>query len=502
MDHSFVSSNMNKRTQWSSCQSIRVIDYDESFLDSSSSLDVKSDDTRTPQWEYTSSSFRTFSLGRISLLILILATLADQAIVQIYHHSSSPTTTSSSVQFSLGSAAISTVTEKLSPILPFAGGMDFRRDDYWSTGSWLDSVQSIFTSVQDAYQRKQQPSNKPKKQIKKKTHRTMVLSAPKPFVSVDAISELTLGDVGDLFRWAAHHRSSARISKMIASTERAIHTSVGFQAEEGEPLNALKFIAAMRIFAEWRIVRQVPEGYKGFAVGMSLGHKDVVQNLVKMEEAIHQWLDDHPEASTPPTLRELLEWEIETGVNPKSNLPRLKEKSAGIGLLWVRRQLAYQTRIFDNVVHSDRFPSMKDAVSDAYKAVYNQYHGWAVQKIFNYSFQAAPDATEILRHMNPHKLREVLANAPSLNESSEVLHQNPVQAFFQHIGEEWDKLRGAKPTVASSKENKATHDEYVTRAMVKDAHYQIALYLEAAAPVLEHLSDLFADLNMNDPSRV
>jgi hypothetical protein len=45
-------------------------------------------------------------------------------------------------------------------------------------------------------------------------------------------------------------------------------------------IDALKF-SSHAFFAEWRIVRQIPVGYKGYAVGMSLGHKDVVQNLAK-----------------------------------------------------------------------------------------------------------------------------------------------------------------------------------------------------------------------------
>jgi hypothetical protein len=208
-----------------------------------------------------------------------------------------------------------------------------------------------------------------------------------------------------------------------------------------------------------------------------------------------------------------LTWEIETGVNPKQDLPRLKEKSAGIGLLWVRRQLAYQTKIFDNVVHSERFPSMKDAVSDAYKATYDKYHGWAVQKIFNYSFQAAPDATKILLHMNPRKLKEVLAMASSHQGSrpspssaadsnaTKDMNHNPVQQFFHNLGKTWDKLRGVKPA-ADLSESTATDADYVTQAMVQDAHVQIAAYLEAAQPVLLDLAHLFDELNMDDPSRV
>jgi Glycolipid transfer protein (GLTP) len=519
-----ITTATNGKSECSSCQSTV---QDSGFSEYATFLDTDSfdkDDSST----MNHFSLRSLSLGRLSLLILILATLADQAVVHVYHSSSS-STTSSSPRFSLGSAAISTITEKLSPILPFAGGMDLRRDDYWNTGSWLDSVRSITTDVKDAYQRKQQQqppqptstvSTTQTATIKPKAApRVTALSTSKPFISVDSIAELTLGEIGELFRWTTGkpiNRSIVRTSSAIAAMQRAIDSSSGsiyYDTVADGDLDALKFVAAMRIFAEWRIVRQVPEGYKGFAVGMSIGHKDVVQNLVKLEESVHRWLDDHPYSNTRPTLRQLLTWEIETGIHPKINLPRLKENTAGIGLLWVRRQLAYQTKIFDNVVHSERFPSMKDAVSDAYKAVYDKYHGWAVQKLFNYSFQAAPDATKILLHMNPHKLKEVVAiaagqgtrqvsSSSSANgDNNNNENRNPIQEFFHNLGREWDKLRGAKPVEASS-ENAATDSDYVTRAMIKDAHIQIAAYLEAAQPVLQNLANLFDELNMDDPSRV
>jgi Glycolipid transfer protein (GLTP) len=509
-------------TQWSSSCQATVQDSGCSEYATFRDTDSFDKDDSSTRNQF---SFRSLSLGRLSLLILILATLADQAVVHIYHSSSS--TSSSSPRFSLGSAAISTITEKLSPILPFAGGMDIRRDDYWNTGSWLDSVRSITTDVKDAYQRKQQQqphqtsSTTPTTQtatIKPKAPpRVTALSTSKPFLSVDSVAELTLGEIGELFRWATGkpiYRRTDRTVNSIAAMQRAIDSSSGsiyYDTVADGDLDALKFVAAMRIFAEWRIVRQVPEGYKGFAVGMSIGHKDVVQNLVKLEESVHRWLDDHPSSHARPTLRQLLMWEIETGVHPQKDLPRLKENTAGIGLLWVRRQLAYQTRIFDNVVHSERFPSMKDAVSDAYKAVYDKYHGWAVQKIFNYSFQAAPDATKILLHMNPHKLKEVIAIAAAAQGSRQVSssstggdndeNRNPFQEFFHNLGKEWDKLRGAKPAEASSN-TAATDSEYVTRAMIKDAHIQIAAYLEAAQPVLKNIANLFDELNMDDPSRV
>jgi hypothetical protein len=121
-----------------------------------------------------------------------------------------------------------------------------------------------------------------------------------------------------------------------------------------DTVDALIFCAAMRIFAEWSMVRQVPDGYKGYAVGMNLGHKDIVQNLGKMETAVHKWLDYGREKRAlkraweqnsgdgdfyddklrSPTLRDLLEDEVDCNVH--ASLPRLVEKTAAMGLLlWV-----------------------------------------------------------------------------------------------------------------------------------------------------------------------
>jgi hypothetical protein len=174
-------------------------------------------------------------------------------------------------------------------------------------------------------------------------------------------------------------------------------------------IDALSFCAAMRLLAEWRVLRQVPPGYKGYAVGMSLGQKDVIQNVGKLERAAHEWIDFHSFRGErrSPTLRQLLHHEIERDIH-SNKLPRLKDNTAAMGLLWVRRQLHYQTTIFDNIISvPHKFPTCVSAISKAYTDVYGQFHGWGVQKIFNYSFQSAPHPKEIFRHMNPRRLEEV-----------------------------------------------------------------------------------------------
>lgn len=292
----------------------------------------------------------------------------------------------------------------------------------------------------------------------------LVISASDPFLHVDEIGKLTLSDLGVLFSYAINANregfdETAFKSKLSPHVINAIREmAVACTKSRGEGvlpasttlntgedhvfgnIDALQFSAISRIFAEWRLLRQVPEGYKGYAVGMGLGHKDVVQNLVKVETAIFAWIEETKERirlerSQPkeipssednenitispvdekinlvprsPTLLELLQDEIDFDVH-NGKLPRLKDKSAGMGLLWVRRQLHYQTAIFANV-RSKKYTDVPSAVGAAYKEIYDKYHGWAVQKIFNYSFKAAPLAEEIYKVMDPEYLAEVKEN--------------------------------------------------------------------------------------------
>ena len=519
------------------------------------------------------------SLAKLSIIFLALASVTDVALTQMQ---------SSDVErprVSLGSAAISSVTDTLSPILPFAGGLDLRRDDYWATtpdGNWWDTLSSVLGQVRDAFAKddnsndddddlriesktaknnkynNNRPASRQRNNKAPKHLHVSPISRQQPFVSVEDITELSLGEVAQAFRYAVESsdadfnenkfisKLNPRVQKVIRGMQEAVKLSRGKDVrnwvrratpesnDAKDDVDALQFAAAMRIFAEWRVVRQVPDGYKGFAVGMSLGHKDVVQNVAKIEEAVHSWLDyerDLPvlcvDGLRTPTLRELLRFEIETGVQDVNQLPRLKEKSAGMGLLWVRRQFAYQTHLFDNVMVPGRFASLKDAVMAAYAQVYNQYHGWAVQKIFNYSFQSAPEAEVIFRHMNPHRLRQVLSDQAAVkassssesgSSSSPSTKKNPVEQFFDDIGSEWDKLvnkilkkdkRSQAPTAVhkvrgggDSGDVVIVDEEFVTREMVKDAQQQIAAYLDVAKPLLDTLANLFDDLNMNDPRKV
>ena len=455
------------------------------------------------------SGFRVRTLLNILLVtLLFFATFADVAFwstnqlsslsVPLYYDALSPDVISPPFRYrttnelkrsrtSLGSAMIGSVTDVLSPILPFAGGVDLRRDENW--GEWLPTWMQTFL-VKNGYSSSissgegvnsiprggstLDPSSNSKQIKHKGTNGQLVFSTNAPFVPISDISEMSLGDVALVFQYAiqssyadfnrdafiSHGDEGNPINALVRSVIDAIditsslgrgenvfpsltHTSEQDVdvADEASSIpsgdtDALKFCAAMRILAEWRVLRQVPDGYKGYAVGMSLGHKDVVQNLGKIEVVIQDWItaqnslnDDEDNVVRTPTLRQLLQHEIDLDIHPTSKLPRLKEKSASMGLLWVRRQLHYQTEIFANVLNvPSKFTETRSAVSAAYTEVYGQFHGWAVQKIFNYSFQAAPQAKVIYRHMNPRHLHYVLESAKSVKlEDTEIESQSELE---------------------------------------------------------------------------
>jgi hypothetical protein len=347
-------------------------------------------------------------------------------------------------------------------------------------------------------------------------------------------------------------------------------------------VDTLYFCAAMRIFAEWRMLRQVPEGYKGYEVGMSLGRKDCVQNLVKVEHAAHHYIEERREflrrrLNSPtgsldseqyivrsPSLRELLVEEIELGDHEK--LPRLKEKSAAMGLLWVRRQLNYQIAIFDHI-NSGKHATSEEAVLAAYRDVYSDFHGWAVQKIFGYSFQAAPPIESILKLMHKEYYEIILEQATNLDTVSSQLtltdadnHKsnfdhlsnftdpggdskqgdplgnfmrsttaefaklgdyvsNELQRIGSHIAGEWDKMasnvlrlvkiggnQASKATrMSGSSESRLEGDaleQYVKKNLMVYNQQSLIFHFNVVKPLLRDLAGLFDEFNMDDPAKV
>ena len=590
-----------------------------------------------------------WSLGKISVLILVSLSLADIFIhlvdaqmesTESHDHYDAlsadvirpafryqgeyPRTSKSRPSMGLGSAAISSVTTTLSPILPFAGGIDLRREDYWSNGVF-GSIYSVVEKVRDAFVESPTTNeairdvlaaprggsavahkgraghkSKPRKHSRSK-HEEYLLSSPDCFIPLRDIADSTLKDVTLSFRYTLESTRREfnkskflsgilpRVRRMVEtmSTATSLARGSGVVApitDEGRgtgDIDALNFCATMRIFAEWRVLRQVPAGYKGYAVGIGLGQKDIVQNIAKIEHSIRDYLnlqDEHSDSDsitsngtnaqqvlTSPTLRDLLQYEVDMGIQDSAKLPRLKEKSAAMGLLWVTRQLVYQTAIFENILKvPNNYDSSIEAVQAAYDDVYGDLHGWAIQKIFSYSFQAAPEETEIYKHMNPRRLEEVQQEArakilgiavPRKRKASNFflskLEHTPIGKLSRHVGNEWnkvacnvgnewDKVTGnighewdkvtshvgqlfghdhkpldkrqphwndcsalnADPVDADLVSKELEIENFVCQEMKEDAYEHIRAYLEVIDPLLDDLTHLIDEFNMDDPTKV
>jgi hypothetical protein len=253
------------------------------------------------------------------------------------------------------------------------------------------------------------------------------------FARLDYIERLSINDISILFRYAVDANldvfdedellgdQNEIVRSVITAIGMAVKVSRGSMSEgtkiistaertEGD-IDALRFVAVTRIFAEWRNVRMIPKGYQRYTIAVSLGYRDVLQNLEKIERGVHEYLRHHQrmniesnnDPATPipsPTLRQLLQFETSTRVHTR--LPCLKEKSSSSGLLWTKRQLHYQTVLLSNLLEvPECYASGEEAAKAAYRTVYADYHGWAVRQIFNRSFCGSPPVDKIWLSLCP-----------------------------------------------------------------------------------------------------
>jgi hypothetical protein len=407
------------------------------------------------------------------------------------------------------------------------------------------------------------------------------------FARLDYIEKLSLGDLTVLFRYAAsvNHADFDRkqflaggsdlIRAIVTAIDLAVKVSRGSSSgaakiasdsKKGD-IDALYFLATIRIFAEWRTVRMVPNGFKRYSIAMNLAYRDVLQNSAKIETAVHAYLKYHLGSSSDsgqtilsPSLRQLLQYELDTNVHP--NLPRLTDDSAAIGILWAKRQLHYQEVTFANTLQIPTiYPSSKDAGGAAYMEVYEIYHSWPVKQIFQHSFGGSPSVEVIWKEMVPPKN---LLEAFSLKASSVSTKDSPRHAmvperklsevsedtfpsdgerpeneiivaldkFGKHITGEWNKLlnnfncvtdeehkqanlvastesfldiQGLASTSFDSEEDSVVeqqvHIANAPASPVDQVKREIEEHIQEMWPIVSELTGLIEELNMNDPTK-
>jgi hypothetical protein len=120
---------------------------------------------------------------------------------------------------------------------------------------------------------------------------------------------------------------------------------------------------------------------KSVGSSLRLVAKDLESNLQKAEKPFQK------SPKQGKTLSSLLESERDAGIHQGS---MLKEHSAAMGLLWIRRSLAFQLDLYSSLINQDgRHP--RDAAREAYIKHLSPFHGFALRKVFPLSLSQMPD---------------------------------------------------------------------------------------------------------------
>lgn len=124
-----------------------------------------------------------------------------------------------------------------------------------------------------------------------------------------------------------------------------------------------------------------------------------LENNVRKVEALYR--------KAPPerrhTLSSLLEYEQESGIHGPGGT--LADPSGAIGLLWIRRSLAFQSKLYSGVLETTKNPI--DAAMEAYRLEVQPFHGWALRRLYTMSFETVtPPRKEMLARIGGFKLHE------------------------------------------------------------------------------------------------
>ena len=125
--------------------------------------------------------------------------------------------------------------------------------------------------------------------------------------------------------------------------------------------------------------------------------KDLESNLQKAEKPFQK------SPKQGKTLSSLLEREREAGIHKGS---KLKEQSAAMGLLWIRRSLAFQLELYASLIDQDG-PHPRDAAYEAYVKHLSPFHGWTLRKLFPASLSQIPDRQALIAQFGEVTLDEL-----------------------------------------------------------------------------------------------
>ena len=112
----------------------------------------------------------------------------------------------------------------------------------------------------------------------------------------------------------------------------------------------------------------------------------------------------------PASLRGLLEAEVASGIHKparaRGEARSLKDPSAAIALVWVRRSVAFQTAVL-GAMADDRDATLSSLAAEAYKAHLERYHTWILKSTFRMGLNAMPGRAEFVQRLAGEALSEL-----------------------------------------------------------------------------------------------
>lgn len=193
----------------------------------------------------------------------------------------------------------------------------------------------------------------------------------------------------DFTKFAAHipHSTSSKLDLRSSKLDDVVRCFASV-IQEGNKIDMSQLLKACR--AHLALIQS-----GGSA--LCLVAKDLESNLQKVEILFKK------SPREAKNLSSLLEIERSSGLHDGNVL---KDPSAAIGMLWIRRSLSFQSDLFDSLV-SSQGQHPKDAAMDSYIKNLSPYHGWVLRTVFPASLSQIPARETFLSKLGEVEIEDL-----------------------------------------------------------------------------------------------
>jgi hypothetical protein len=165
-------------------------------------------------------------------------------------------------------------------------------------------------------------------------------------------------------------------------------------------------------------------------MGQRITAWEIEGNIKKLEVSCHLI-----PAHRRKTVSELLAYEKAMGFHQPG---RLKDPSGAVALLWIRRSLSVQHRMYGMIVEK---MDPVEAATEAYKAEMRHYHGWMLQKVALTLAKTAPSREDTLAGFGGFEKRRFgdVEEMVTVNDLRQLVStMSPILARWKQIFEDLD----------------------------------------------------------------